>query len=55
MFSPTLVFIEDLRRRFYDRLDTKTGWGTEEVKRQFETAITEILTNLLDAMQDEKE
>lgn len=35
--------IEDIRSEFHKQLETKTGWGRNEVKTAFERAVTTAL------------
>jgi hypothetical protein len=44
----TARLIELIRERFYERLAHKTGWGRNELKLEFEAAITEALSQCLD-------
>lgn len=46
--------LNELQINFYKKLDKKTGWGKEEVKREFERALAEILIEEL-GKQREKE
>lgn len=35
--------LERIEKEFFRSLDKKTGWGKEEVKREFSKAVTNIL------------
>jgi hypothetical protein len=39
---------EQLRTEFFDRLERKTGWGKEEIRKEFDAAITMVLADMLD-------
>jgi len=39
-------FITQLRANFYARLERKTGWGKEELKLEFEQAVSETLAKM---------
>lgn len=36
-----------LRKRFFERLERKTGWGKEEVKKEYWEAATQVLEEQL--------
>ena len=40
--------IELIREEFYNRLERKTGWGKEELKREFEQAVSQAALRFLD-------
>ena len=37
-----------LRDAFYERLERKTGWGKEEVKREFEQAGEQVILEAIE-------
>ena len=39
---------QHLRDEFYKRLERKTGWGKEEVKKEFEQAGEAVILKLLE-------
>lgn len=41
-----------LRDMFYQRLERKTGWGKEEVKREFEEAGEQVVLEMLEEQED---
>jgi hypothetical protein len=43
-----------IRDKFYARLERKTGWGKEELKLEYEKAITEALTDILNKQGEYK-
>ncbi len=45
MRAPELV--ERIQSRFFDKLETKTGWGRNEVKQLFLETIIEVTTDLI--------
>ena len=44
----TKGLINQVKEVFFGRLERKTGWGKEEVKRQFEQALSDVLMDRLD-------
>jgi len=40
---------ESIRKKFFDRLNRKTGWGKEEVKQEYMNATNEALVEFIDA------
>ena len=42
------VYKQRLRDAFYRRLERKTGWGKEEVKKEFEEASEEVILEMLE-------
>jgi hypothetical protein len=40
--------LDDLRIHFYNRLNRKTGWGKEELKLEFEKAISDTMIQAWD-------
>lgn len=42
-FAKIKDILDDLRNHFFDRLKKKTGWGKEEVKIEFERAISDTM------------
>ena len=40
-FKDAKELIDSLRDNFFNRLKAKTGWGKEEIKMQFERAISD--------------
>jgi len=40
-FKKASDLIDTLRTKFYERLNRKTGWGKEELKMEFERAISD--------------
>ena len=44
--------IELIREKFYERLSHKTGWGRNELKLEFENALTESLAQCLDEQEE---
>ena len=44
-------FINDLRLAFKQRLSRKTGWGRVELEAEFELAISEVLSSMLDEIE----
>jgi hypothetical protein len=42
------VYRQSLRDEFYKRLERKTGWGKEEVKREFEEAGEVVILEMLE-------
>lgn len=44
--SPSIV-INILKDAFYKRLEKKTGWGRNEIKKEFEQAEIETLSEML--------
>jgi len=49
----TQQFIETLRSVFYDRLNRKTSWGKEELKLEFERAISDTFGDFVNPRDDE--
>ena len=50
-FKTAKELIDDLRDCFFKRLNAKTGWGKEDVKMEFERAISDAFV----ASWDKKE
>lgn len=44
---------KSIKKRFFDRLDRKTGWGKEEVKQEYINATNEVLVEFLEHHIDE--
>ena len=42
------AYRQQLRDAFFERLDRKTGWGKEEVKKEFEQAGEEVILKMLE-------
>ena len=42
-----ISYQQKLRDAFYKRLERKTGWGKEEVKREYETAENQVIIEML--------
>ena len=42
-------YCQRLRHNFFQRLERKTGWGKEELKKEFYEATQETLMELIDA------
>ena len=40
--------LADFRKLFFKRLDKKTGWGKEEVKKEFDDAFFESCTEVIE-------
>ncbi len=40
-------FVELLREEFHKRLERKTGWGKEELKLEFERAVSAAIVRLV--------
>jgi hypothetical protein len=40
--------IDLLRTEFFERLETKTGWGKEQIKKEFEQSVNSVVLYLLD-------
>lgn len=49
-------FSQMLQEEFYKRLERKTEWGKEEIKREYELSKVKVVTELLDesVKEDEK-
>ena len=47
-----LDYRQRLRDAFYERLERKTGWGKEEVKKEFEEAGEEVILIMLEEKED---
>lgn len=45
-------FISTLRARFHERLEAKTGWGKEELKREFELALSDALMAIVSGFRE---
>ena len=45
------TFIDQLRANFYRRLERKTNWGRNELKLEFEQAVSEALAELYESQQ----
>ena len=43
-----LEYRQRLRDSFFERLERKTGWGKEEVKKEFEQAGEEVILEMLE-------
>ncbi len=41
-----------LSKKFFARLERKTGWGKEEVKREYTEAAAEVVAEAMDALND---
>lgn len=41
-----------LSEKFFARLERKTGWGKEEVKREFTEAAAEVVLEAMDALNE---
>ena len=39
--------IEAMRVKFFKRIESKTGWGKEQLKQEFEHSMTEVLVDLI--------
>lgn len=37
------TLLEKLEKEFFRSLDKKTGWGKEEIKKEFNKAVTNVL------------
>ena len=42
------TYRQKLRDTFYKRIERKTGWGKEEVKKEFEQAGEEVILEMLE-------
>ncbi len=51
----TLKVFKLLTEKFFARLERKTGWGKEEVKREYNEAATEATMEVLDLIEDSTE
>jgi hypothetical protein len=40
--------LEELQTRFFDKLETKTSWGRNELKEMFLNTIIEVTSQYLD-------
>lgn len=47
-FAKIKDIMDDLRTTFFDKLNRKTGWGKEEVKMEFEKAISDTFISAWD-------
>jgi len=47
MNSPNRIFTT-LTEKFFARLERKTGWGKEEVKREYVAAASEVVSEIMD-------
>lgn len=47
--------IDRIRKIFYATIDTKTGWGKNELKQAYEAAIQEALFEQLDFTANNKQ
>ena len=46
--SPTpRQIIDAIRQEFFERIERKTGWGKEELKKEFEQAIADALMRFI--------
>ena len=45
------IYKQRLRDTFYKRLERKTGWGEEEVKKEFEEASEEVVLEMLEEVE----
>lgn len=43
---------QKLRDEFYKRLERKTGWGKEEIKKEFEQAGETVILEMLEESHD---
>ena len=43
------VYSQKVRDEFYKRLERKTGWGKEEIKKGFEQAGEAVILEMLEA------
>ena len=41
-----------LRKEFFERLETKTGWGKEQIKKEFEQSVNDVVLSLLDKKEN---
>jgi len=39
---------EQLQQRFFDKLETKTGWGRNEIKQLFLETVIEVVADLIE-------
>jgi hypothetical protein len=46
------VYRQKLRDAFFKHLERKTGWGKEEVKKEFEQAGEEVILEMLEEQDD---
>lgn len=44
-------FRDILRRKFFARLEEKTGWGKEEIKRLFDEVCSDTLAKMIEARE----
>lgn len=44
----TSEVLQALRDSFFERLEKHTGWGKEQVKKEYNESVEEILFNLLE-------
>ena len=42
------VYRQRLRDAFYERVEKKTGWGKNEIKKEFEEASEQVILDMLD-------
>lgn len=52
MPSPKQIF-QSLTDKFFARLERKTGWGKEEVKREYVAAASEVVSEIMDKNTEE--
>lgn len=48
MSSPKQMF-KSLTDKFFARLERKTGWGKEEIKREYVAAASEVVSEMMDS------
>lgn len=51
-FKDAKELMNTLRDKFFARLKTKTGWGREELKMEFERAISETFISSWDKKKE---
>jgi len=42
------IYIQKFRDAFFERLERKTGWGKEEVKKEFNEASEQLILEMLE-------
>ena len=48
------IYRQRLRDEFYARLQRKTGWGREEVKKEFEEAGETVVLEMLEEKEEQR-
>lgn len=50
----TAELLKQIEQRFSEKLEEKTGWGRNEIKAAYHTAVIEVLAEISDQITTDK-